>query len=256
MKRILQRILRRYGYDLVRSSEIEAFLDFPESQRKIIAAVRPFTMTTAAGLATTLHAINHVTTNNIPGDFAECGVWRGGCMMMAAQALLAYGDTTRKLYLYDTFEGMPRPTEHDKTLDGYSAPIWYEEMKADGREWCYASFDQVRSNLLSTGYPAEKIIFVQGKVEETIPATIPSRLAFLRLDTDWYESTKHELQHLFPLLDSRGALILDDYGHWQGARKAIDDYFRERGAGDYLHRIDYTGRILVRGNGSGSRAPA
>lgn len=254
MKRIIERILRRFGYEKAAQNQAEAFLDFSEAQREIIAAVRPFTMTTNAGLATVLHAINHVTENNIPGDFVECGVWRGGCMMMAAKALLARGDTSRKLYLFDTYTGMSPPTEHDKTIDGYSAVTWYGEVKE--KTWCYASLEEVRANLLSTGYPADKIILVEGKVEETIPAVIPSRVAFLRLDTDWYESTRHELEHLFPRLEPQGVLILDDYGHWQGARKAIDDYFRDQGGDVFLHRIDYTGRILVKtGNPSSPTNP-
>jgi hypothetical protein len=106
--------------------------------------------------------------------------------------------------------------------------------------------EDVRTNLLSTGYPEDKVHFVQGKVEETIPAIRPQRLALLRLDTDWYESTKHELEHLFPLLDRRGPLIIDDYGHWQGARRAVDEYIVEHELNLYLHRVDYTCRVAVR----------
>jgi hypothetical protein len=96
-----------------------------------------------------------------------------------------------------------------------------------------------------TGYPADKIHLIKGKVEDTLPDVIPSHLLLLRLDTDWYESTKHELTHLFPRLDDRGILIIDDYGHWRGAKTAVDEYFREQKRAVYLHRIDYTARILV-----------
>jgi O-methyltransferase len=102
------------------------------------------------------------------------------------------------------------------------------------------------TNMLSTGYPEEKVHFIKGKVEETLPSVLPDQLALLRLDTDWYESTKHELIHLFPLLDSRGLLIIDDYGHWQGVRKAIDEYFSEHKLNLYLHRVDYSCRVAVR----------
>jgi hypothetical protein len=104
----------------------------------------------------------------------------------------------------------------------------------------------VRNNVCGTGYPREKLHFVVGKVEDTIPATMPRKIALLRLDTDWYDSTKHELSHLFPLLRPQGVLIVDDYGHWQGARKAVDEYFAAHQTGILLHRIDYTGRIAVK----------
>ena len=104
----------------------------------------------------------------------------------------------------------------------------------------------VKKNIFSIGYDPEKIHFVQGKVEDTIPATIPEKISLLRLDTDWYESTKHELEHLFPRLSKGGILILDDYGHWQGARKAADEYFNNNHISIFLSRADYTGRIAVK----------
>jgi hypothetical protein len=118
-------------------------------------------------------------------------------------------------------------------------------MTQQTEKWCYASIEDVRQNILSTGYPEEKIYLVKGKVEHTIPKILPEKLSLLRLDTDWYESTKHELIHLCPQLSPEGILIIDDYGHWQGARKAVDEYFAEQNRKIYLHRIDYTGRIAV-----------
>ncbi len=112
--------------------------------------------------------------------------------------------------------------------------------------WAYSALEEVKHNLLSTGYPAERISFIKGKVEETIPLNAPPQIALLRLDTDWYESTYHELVHLFPRLSSGGILIIDDYGHWKGARKAVDKYFSENKLDLLLHRIDYSGRICVK----------
>ena len=255
MKQIIKRIINRTGFDVVRlQPRMEpafdaAIPDFSNEEKAIIGKAMPYTLTSVERLATLLNAVTYVTKNNIPGDIAECGVWRGGSMMVTALTLLAHGDRSRSLYLYDTFEGMPSPTEHDKSLDGVSADQQLKQEPRGTGIWCYASLEDVRANILSTGYPAEKIHLVKGKVEKTIPGVIPPHLSFLRLDTDWYESTKHELTHLFPRLDSRGVLIIDDYGHWQGARKAVDEYFREQQRTVYLHRIDYTGRILV-GNGT------
>jgi hypothetical protein len=119
-------------------------------------------------------------------------------------------------------------------------------MQRDGHnEWCYSPLDEVKRNLARTGYPAERVVYVQGKVEDTIPGTLPERTALLRLDTDWYSSTRHELEHLYPGLVAGGVLVLDDYGTWQGARQATDEYFAARGP-LLLNRIDSTGRIAVK----------
>jgi hypothetical protein len=99
---------------------------------------------------------------------------------------------------------------------------------------------------LGTGYPPEKVHFVKGMVEDTIPEQSPDGIALLRLDTDWYQSTKLELLHLYPRLANQGVLIIDDYGHWQGARRAVDEFISELRDPILLHRIDYTGRIAIK----------
>ena len=249
MKQLLKSTLRRLGYDLVRyspTSELASVSDMSEALQKIISAAKPFTMTSVERMAALINAVTYVTQNGIAGDIAECGVWRGGSMMTVALTLLAHGDRSRSLYLFDTFEGMSSPTADDKSLDGVSADVQLAQDPRGTGIWCCASLDDVRANILSTGYPEEKIHLIKGKVEDTIPGNIPSNLSLLRLDTDWYESTRHELKYLYPKLDAKGILIIDDYGHWQGAKKAVDEYFAELGGNIYLHRIDYTGRILVR----------
>jgi hypothetical protein len=146
--------------------------------------------------------------------------------------------------MYDTFEGMSEPTEMDLSFRGDKADVLLSKT-IDNKEtsvWCYASLEDVKKNLALTKYA--HIEFVQGKVEDTIPVTIPISIALLRLDTDWYESTAHELNYLYPLLTKNGVLIIDDYGHWEGARKAVDEYFV--GSNLLLNRIDYTGRLLIK----------
>lgn len=247
MKSLIKKALNRFGLDVVSyispdESDFKAFPDLSDKERQIVSTVKPFTMTSVERIVSLLNAVSYITNNKISGDIAECGVWRGGSMMTVALMLLANNDTSRDLYLYDTFEGMSAPTEFDKSVDGISAET---QMNREEGKWCYASIEDVRQNILSTGYPEEKIHLVKGKVEDTIPKTLPANLSLLRLDTDWYESTKHELNHLFPKLSPEGVLIIDDYGHWQGARKAVDEYFAEQNRKIYLHRIDYTGRIAV-----------
>jgi hypothetical protein len=168
--------------------------------------------------------------------------------MAAALTLLQLGDTTRDIYLFDTFEGMTAPTERDLVFDGSSAKdlLAKDERNEGSGIWCVASLEDVRCNVFSTGYPKDKIHFIKGRVEDTLPAKAPQSIALLRLDTDWYESTQHELMHLYPRLSSHGVLIIDDYGHWQGARQAVDEYFAKQKLRPFLNRLDYTGRLMIK----------
>jgi O-methyltransferase len=249
VKKMIRRVVRRAGFDIVRYQPHQksvSLADLTDREIEIVESVKPYTLTSEERIAALMNALGYITKHKIPGDIAECGVWRGGSMMAVARALMSHGDSTRHLYLYDTYDGMSEPTAHDKALSGESAKSLLERDPVGTGIWCRASIEEVRANILSTGYPKERVHFIKGKLEETLPQIMPGRLALLRLDTDWYESTKHELTHLFPLLDSRGLLIIDDYGHWQGARKAIDEYFSEHKLNLYLHRVDYTCRVAVR----------
>ena len=193
-------------------------------------------------------SVRHIVTNRIDGCFVECGVWRGGSSMAAALALDQMGDTKRNLYLFDTFQGMNPPSEHDIDMHGTSAAARLEsDPRRTSAYWAVAGIEEVGKNMASTCYPSGQIHYIQGPVEVTIPANTPAEaIALLRLDTDWYQSTKHELVHLFPLIVPGGILIVDDYGHWQGARKAVDEFFAAQTRPVFLHRIDYTGRLVLK----------
>jgi O-methyltransferase len=221
--------------------------DFSAQDKEIVTRIAKFTMTSVERQIALIDALRYIVRRGISGSFVECGVWRGGSSMAAALTLAQEGDTDRNLYLYDTFEGMPPPTDVDKTPDGVLAKTHLETYAKGTGWWCYASIDDVRANVASTNYPQDRIHLVKGPIEQTIPDHLPSEpIALLRLDTDWYESTKHEMIHLFPLLQKGGVLIVDDYGHWEGARKAIEEYFADQRITSYLHRIDYTGRLLIK----------
>lgn len=224
--------------------------DFTDLEKSDIKSVQPFTMTSPERLVAFSRAIDHIETHKISGDIVECGVWKGGTMMLAAQRLNHNHSQERNLYLFDTYEGLPDPTNLDKSISGVSAKNYLSQLKpADpGFEdlHCIASLDTVRNNLISTGYDPKKLHFIKGKVEETLPHDSIKKIAVLRLDTDWYQSTLHELRTLFDLVVSGGIIIIDDYGHWDGCRKAVDEFFAERNLKLFLHRIDYTGRLLVK----------
>jgi len=225
-----------------------------ESDQLILGEARPHTLTTGVQMLALIDAVRYCVARRLEGAFAECGVWRGGSVLAMILTLQELGRADRDIHLYDTFEGMTEPTEADADAAGgeHAVAIWRRE-RAEGRQpWGHvfapAVFDEssVRATLEATGYPAERLHFHRGPVERTLPAQAPNRLALLRLDTDWYESTRHELAHLFPRLVPGGVLIVDDYGHWEGARRAVDEYFAAHHPPVLLNRIDYTARIAVK----------
>jgi O-methyltransferase len=249
MPNYFRNVLRQLGYDIVRQDRFASPViasDLTEEEKEIYRKVQPYTMTSLERVITLVRAVTYVVVNKIDGDFVECGVWRGGSMMAVAHTLKGIGATDRQLLLFDTFAGMSTPSAEDVRFDGTAACDLLSTAPPDSPVWGCARLEDVRSNLASTGYPAENVHFVKGKVEDTIPREAPARICLLRLDTDWYESTKHELTHLYPRLSRNGVLIIDDYGHWQGARRATDEYLGQRTPSPFLHRIDYTGRLVIR----------
>lgn len=248
IKRSVKKIVRGTGYNIVSGKQGEFPLDFDDEHIKIIELVKPFTMTSSERIFALIEAVKYVVNNNITGDIVECGVWRGGSMMAIAKTLLNLKNLEKHLYLYDTFEGMTKPKDVDISYANVSASEKFEEIKItdDKSNWNIADLDDVKKAVFTTGYDKEKVHFIKGKVENTVPGTIPESISLLRLDTDWYESTHHELIHLFPKLSKGGVLIIDDYGHWKGARKAVDEYFLKNKIPILLNRIDYTGRIGIK----------
>lgn len=226
----------------------ERFPDVSAEVLDIVDSVSPFTMTSAERLVALCDSISYVVQNRIEGAIVECGVWRGGSMMAAARTLLSLGVSDRELWLYDTFDGMSEPGKIDVDLTGAAANhlLAEQDRSVAHSVWCRSPLEDVRQNLQETGYPQSKTFYVAGKVEETIPGSIPDEISLLRLDTDWYESTRHELEHLWPRLVPGGILIIDDYGHWQGCRRAVDEFFSSRRIPVCLCRIDYTGRMAVK----------
>jgi O-methyltransferase len=244
VKQISQAIAHRAGYELVPRGA--GMPDISDADRMTLAAVRRHTMTTPERIVALVRGVEYIVSAEIPGEVVECGVWRGGSMMAVARTLLQLGVSDRELYLYDTFEGMPDATDADVSIFHDVASERLAEAQRDDPLVCYAPFDVAYEGLKSTGYPMDRVHLTKGRVEETIPGEAPEHIALLRLDTDWYESTKHELVHLYPRLHERGVLIIDDYGHWQGARQAVDEYLGANNIQLLLNRIDYSGRIAIK----------
>ncbi|MEI2703290.1 MAG: TylF/MycF/NovP-related O-methyltransferase [Baekduia sp.] len=246
--------LNRAGYELVRLpspdflAETHPDLANEEEFVSFVRRVFPYTMTTVERMWALYEATRYVHEHGIEGSIVECGVWRGGSTMIAALTLQSTGDVDRDIYLYDTFEGMSEPSEHDRSARLPDLADTWDDHRGNVADpvFAYAAIEDVRANLATTEYPAERLHFVQGKVEDTIPETLPGTIALLRLDTDWYESTRHELTHLYPLLAPGGILIIDDYGDWDGARRAVDEWRDATAPAPLMQRIDQTGRLFIK----------
>lgn len=250
----IQSALNLLGFQIVRLKEEHdsAFpLEAEEQDRDLLRYVinNNLSMVTIEGLWSTLSAAKYVCENQIPGDFVECGVWRGGNAIIAAEIFRRYG-SGRKIYLYDTFSGMTEPTQEEKGLiDGQSAISHFiKSDRGTHNEWCYASIDEVNSNFADRGLLDSNIIFVPGDVAETLKekSGLPDAISILRLDTDFYKSTKIELETLYPRLSRGGCIIVDDYGFWSGSKKATDEYFTSQKTKPLLNVTDTTRRIGVK----------
>ncbi len=238
-------LIRNTGYNLVSEDRV-----LEDEFNKMYKLCKPYTMTSMERMYALYTSVNYIIDNDIQGDFIECGVYKGGSSMMMALILKNKAIINRKIFLYDTFEGMSMPTEVDTKTDGVSSKTmeqWKENQTQINNNWCYSSIDEVTKNMEKTSLPKEQFELIKGKVEDTIPNNFHNQIALLRLDTDWYESTKHELEHLYPLLVNNGVIIIDDYGAWEGAKIAVDEYFGEKKK-ILLNRIDYTGRIAIKNN--------
>jgi Macrocin-O-methyltransferase (TylF) len=247
--------IRQNDYQIIMAQQqlLAGIKDVEPRFHELYEKCRPYTMTSVERLYALYKSVEYIVSANIPGDFVEAGVWRGGSCMLIAETLLALGESSRRIFLFDTFAGHPRPdAEKDIDIWGNRAIDEWERTRTKGDDenpgqWAYASFEDVQANLALTGYPADGLVFVKGMVEETMQ-DVDARdgFALMRLDTDWYESTKVGLEHLYPRLVSGGVLILDDYGHYKGQQLAVDEYLAARKEPILLNRIDYSCRLGVK----------
>ena len=222
--------------------DTKAYYDMDSGFFPLWEKVEPFTMTSIERGYSLYTAVEYLVRSGIDGDFIECGVWKGGSCMLMALSLLKNRRSDRNLFLFDTFSGMTNPSEFDLIAHN-EKPV--TEKWDTFSSWA-AGVEEVKQNLAATGYPSSRLRFIPGDVAETLPDHAPMNPALIRLDTDWYESTKIELELLFPRLVPGGVIIIDDYGHFTGARKAVDEYFENVELPILFHRVDYTGRVAVK----------
>ncbi len=238
----------------------EPLCDITPFEDRIFKQVQTYAYQSPESLVQLIRAVRYLIENDIAGDFVECGVFMGAsvvCMIRTQQAIWAESESgtlpawaSHDIWLYDTFQGMPRPDKIDVFRGhkpGEDIAYWERHATGDGgSNWARATMEAVQENVNRTGYPRDRLHYIKGMVEHTIPGNEPDRIALLRLDTDFYSSTKHELVHLYPRVVSGGVIIIDDYGAFAGARKAVDEYIAEQGLKVLLARIDEHVRMWVK----------
>jgi hypothetical protein len=243
-KKIIKKFFYFFGLEILRiKKQMPINSDFSvveasEEIKKIIRSCSKYSMTGELRMYVLSQAVKYIKNSNLKGDFVECGVWRGGNIILFQKLNLLY-DLKRQIYAFDTFSGMSKPTQFDMSYN-----ILAEEYLKMGPDLCYSSYEEFFKNV-SKETTFENIKVIKGKVEDTLleEMNLPENISILRLDTDWYESTKIELEILYKRLVKGGILILDDYGHWTGAKKAVDEYF---GEDVWLHYVDYSCRYVIK----------
>jgi hypothetical protein len=197
-------------------------------------------MTSNARIVELYNSLEHIRINKIEGDFVECGVWKGGNILGIMEYLNFHKMTNRNVWLYDTFQGMTQPEDIDVDLYERKASNILEEVM------CYENLENVKKTLSLSNFPKDNVKYVAGDVSETLDFiyNLPEKISLLRLDTDWYKSTLKELSVLYPKVTKNGVLIVDDYGHWKGSKKAVHEYFNINEI--KIYNIDYTGIKIIK----------
>jgi len=225
LAKITLKIFDRAGYQVSSTKS----LDYSKEDLEIIDFVKPYTLTDHQRIKSLLDGVEYIIKNNLSGSFVECGVWKGGSMIAVAKKLQNLNVDDRDIFLFDTFEGMSEPSKNDISQTGLD-PL-------DKTEHMNNPIELVKDNFFKTNYPESKTHFIKGRVEDTLSKQDTGEIAILRLDTDYYESTKIEMEYLFPKIIKGGIIIIDDFGAWQGARKAVLEYIEKNKIQIYLNRI-------------------
>lgn len=267
----VKKIFEYFGYSVKKIYKDKVFqfprdffpIEMTDIHKKIIRDSEIYSMTGRIRMSLLIKCIEHIHRKNIEGDIVECGVWKGG-NLICAQFYLNHFNSKKKIIGFDTFEGMTEPSKIDiqelqiKTNDKNDLDLNLRKRSAsetmsttdkhsnEGKNiWAYCSINEVK-DIIKAKVPNNNIKLIKGSVEETllVKDNIPEKISLLRLDTDFYESTKIELEVLYPKLVKGGFLIIDDYGHWKGSRKAVDDYFNREVP--FIHFVDETCRLIIK----------
>lgn len=220
--RLLARRLKRATKALLTWSLPPASLE----ELRLLRTVRPFTMVPLPRLRTLWRLANRASTDAMHGAFVECGSCNGGTGAILAHVAAKDG---RPVWLFDSFEGLPEP----KPQDGERAKAWVGE--------CLGQEAMVREVLSRVGARADRVRIVKGWFDDTLGPAETGPIALLHLDADWYESTMTILNNFYDRVVPGGYLVFDDYGHWPGCRRALDEFLANRGLSPTLRPSDHEG---------------
>lgn len=235
------------GYEIRPNIPEARPVEYKKDDEVIWQRVKSETMTSFLNFWFLLKSVDYLINNKIQGSYVECGVWRGGSSMAMAMRLVQHNSLHVDLYLFDTYSGMSAPSSIDiEAHSGKAASDLMKKADDDALVLAYAPLELVRKNMDETNYPQNKIHYIEGDVVETLATAEIQDIALLRLDTDWYESTLAELGYLLPRLVKGGICILDDYGHWEGSKKAVDEFFENSEFKPLMFHVDYTCRAFIR----------
>jgi O-methyltransferase len=213
--------------------------------KEFIEIVKPFTMTSEERITKLFESLEYIRINNIEGDLVECGIWKGGNILGIMEYVYHHKMENRKIWLYDTFSGMTEPDENDIDFENNKAR---DVLDSNSFYECKSPLDEVNQNLKLSKLPNDRLVYIIGDICETLnyENNTPKKISLLRLDTDWYQSTKKEMEVLYPKLVNNGVLIVDDYGHWKGSKKAVDEYLIDNKIQYKMEKIDYTGIKIIK----------
>ncbi len=241
LKRTINRIFSMF--DLVISKKKPSIVEISEEEENNINISKKYSMTTEIRMWALLNSLKKVHYEKIDGDIVECGVWKGGNIILIKK-FIEKNNLKKKIYCYDTFEGMTPTSFIDNEISsGRNAS---EIVKNNNTYLCKSSLEETKDNVRKNVKDFNNINFIQGKVEDTLidEKNLPEKISICRLDTDYYSSTKIELEILYPRIVQGGILIVDDYGHWSGSKKAVDEYFKDNFA--MKHYVDYACRLIIK----------
>ncbi len=247
IKEFFKKFLNSFGFVIINKNQ--KIIELSDKDHELLNLIKDYSMTTEIRMYNLLQSLKQIKHKNIPGDYVECGVWRGGNIMLIKKFLENENIDDKKIYAFDTFEGMPEPDNNDFDISkNISASVLLSRNKKDKEShlWGVCSLEEVKKNLIKNLKDMNNIYFIEGKVEETLDLkeNIPEKISLLRLDTDWYSSTKKELEVLYEKVSPGGVIIIDDYGHWGGAKKAVDEFFKDKYV--WMHYVDYACRLIIK----------
>ena len=247
IKNIINKLIVSTGYSLINNNQ--KIVELNNNDKKLINLAQTYSMTPQIRIFNLLQSLRYLKNKKIDGDYVECGVWKGGNIILFKKFIEDEDENSKKkIYAFDTYEGMTEPDKNDYDISSnIPADILLKGDKAKRTNiWGICNLENVKKNIQSCVNSTENIKFIKGPVETTLNDTsnLPDKISLLRLDTDWYNSTKKELDVLYDKVMPGGIIIIDDYGHWGGSKKAVDDFFLNKYV--WMHYVDYACRLIIK----------